>query len=137
MDWIDVNKELPKDNTFIKVKSDNRWTGTGLFQDGKFVYSTIKGACYGEITHWIPDDSKSQVKGSDISISSEPKWIKCSERMPEEIVKVITYSPTDYDEFKVDYLLKIADENCWAHRLLNEKSQNVTHWMPLPKQPEE
>ncbi len=53
MDWIKFSDETPKDNHNIKVKSDNLWIGQGIFQDGKFVYSKIKGACFGNPTHWM------------------------------------------------------------------------------------
>lgn len=53
-EWIEFYKDMPKHNQFIKVKSDNLWHGEGIFQDGKFVYSWIKGACFGNPTHWMP-----------------------------------------------------------------------------------
>lgn len=54
MEWISVKETLPKHNQYIKFKSDNFWNAEGIFQDGKYVYSSIKGACFGEVTHWIP-----------------------------------------------------------------------------------
>jgi uncharacterized protein DUF551 len=54
MNWISFKENLPKNNQSIKVKSENLWIGEGLFQDGEFVYSTIRGACFGDPTHWMP-----------------------------------------------------------------------------------
>ena len=53
MEWISFSDYMPKNNTHIKVKSDDLWIGEGIFQDGKFVYSSIKGACFGNPTHWM------------------------------------------------------------------------------------
>jgi hypothetical protein len=52
--WIDFGIELPRNNQYVKVKSNSLWNGQGIFQDGKFVYSSIKGACFGDPTHWKP-----------------------------------------------------------------------------------
>jgi hypothetical protein len=54
MNWIEFKHEMPGHNQYIKVKSENLWHGEGIFQDGKFVYSWIKGACCGNPTHWMP-----------------------------------------------------------------------------------
>jgi hypothetical protein len=58
MEWIKFSDEMPKHNQYIKVKSDGLWHGEGIFQDGKFVYSWVKGACYGNPTHWKPNQKK-------------------------------------------------------------------------------
>lgn len=52
-EWITFKERFPKHNEMIKVKSENLWHGEGIFQDGKFVYSWVKGACCGNPTHWI------------------------------------------------------------------------------------
>ena len=54
MEWIKFKDQIPKNNTFIKVKSNDLWHGVGIFQDGKFVYSWVKGDFYGNPTHWMP-----------------------------------------------------------------------------------
>jgi len=63
--WIDFRIEHPKNNQYVKVKSDNLWNGEGIFQDGKFVYSSIKGACFGFPTHWKPWDRKKIMSDSE------------------------------------------------------------------------
>ncbi len=54
MKWISFANKFPKHNQRIKVKSDDLWQGEGIWQDGKFVYSWVKGACFGNPTHWMP-----------------------------------------------------------------------------------
>ena len=54
MEWINFKDKMPKHNQMIKVKCDKLWHGEGIFQDGKFVYSWVKGACFGSATHWMP-----------------------------------------------------------------------------------
>lgn len=53
-EWITFKERVPKHNQMIKCRSENLWVGEGIFQDGKFVYSWIKGACVGFPTHWMP-----------------------------------------------------------------------------------
>lgn len=57
MEWISFADRKPENNERIKVKSDNLWIGEGIFQDGKFVYAWVKGACFRSPTHWksLPD----------------------------------------------------------------------------------
>jgi hypothetical protein len=53
-DWISIKDAIPTHNQLVAFKSDNLWNAEGIFQDGKFVYSWVKGAMYGQVTHWIP-----------------------------------------------------------------------------------
>lgn len=53
-EWIQFKEKMPNHNQMIKVKSDNLWTAEGIFQDGKLVYSWVRGACFGNPTHWSP-----------------------------------------------------------------------------------
>jgi Protein of unknown function (DUF551) len=63
--WISLSDEMPKQNQQVKVRSDNLWNGEGLFQDGKFVYSYVKGACCGLPTHWMPIEDENKKKKLD------------------------------------------------------------------------
>jgi hypothetical protein len=62
MKWISVKDRLPKHNQLVKFRSNDLWLAEGIFQDGKFIYSWIKGACFGEITDWtpLPEPSKEE-----------------------------------------------------------------------------
>lgn len=64
-EWISLSDEMPKQNQQVKVRSDNLWNGEGLFQDGKFVYSYVKGACCGLPTHWMPIADENKKKKVD------------------------------------------------------------------------
>lgn len=57
-EWISFSERLPEHNQMIHVKSDKLWIGEGIWQDGKFVYSFVKGACFGNPTHWKPISQK-------------------------------------------------------------------------------
>lgn len=54
MEWIKFTDYMPEDFQYVKVKSNDLWHGEGIFQDGKFCYSWVKGACFGKATHWMP-----------------------------------------------------------------------------------
>ncbi len=64
------------------------------------------------------------------------EWIKCSDSLPQEELKVLSYSPTDIEPFRVDYIIQGYNKPFWACRLFrDEERYNVTHWMPLPDKP--
>lgn len=51
-----IENEMTKNNQRIKARCNNLWIGEGLFQDGKFAYSWVKGSCFGPMTHWMPNN---------------------------------------------------------------------------------
>jgi len=53
-DWIKLEDEMPPENKLVKIKSETLWKGKAVFKDGKFDFQEIKGACFGEPTHWMP-----------------------------------------------------------------------------------
>ena len=61
------------------------------------------------------------------------EWIKCSERMPEELDDVLV---TDGDNIEMKWW-DGDDWDSWAERNSNICSDDVTHWMPLPTPPTE
>jgi len=56
-------------------------------------------------------------------------WIPCSERMPEKMVSVLATG----DWF--DYAVTAWDGGEWLD--FDDYEPPVTHWMPLPKQPQQ
>ncbi len=64
IEWIEFTVQKPNNNQIIKVKSEDYWHGEGIFQDDKFIYSWVKGACFGSPTHWMP---LTQAKGIEPS----------------------------------------------------------------------
>jgi len=68
------------------------------------------------------------------------EWISVKDRLPEEGKEVLSINVNDiYPEYRIDYTVEfdnIDQPYIWARRLLREMDK-VTHWMPLPKPPEE
>lgn len=67
------------------------------------------------------------------------KWIKCSDRLPPKDTAVLCYYYNKYTEV-MEYW---HDDEQGKHVFYNPPScptcpnEDVTHWMPLPKPPEE
>ena len=58
-----------------------------------------------------------------------PRWIPMTERLPEKNGSYLVYA---YGE--------VTEMNCWHgiwHRLGDNYTKAVTHWMPLPQTPKE
>jgi len=57
VEWISVNDIMPKNNQNVKVKCEFRykdyWHAEAIFKDNEFIYSKIKGYCFGDATHWM------------------------------------------------------------------------------------
>lgn len=60
------------------------------------------------------------------------EWISVEDKLPNESERVLSISKFE-NEIKVDYFIYLP-EIIWVCRLEDEI---VTHWMPLPKPPEE
>jgi len=63
------------------------------------------------------------------------KWIKCSDKLPDEGREVLTYGSHG---IKIDYLVETEglEPYIWACRLCDEW-ETVNYWMELPSKPEE
>ena len=61
---------------------------------------------------------------------SKPRWIPVTERLPETYTWVLVFSENHKVGFDAFY-----DGARWKNAVMN--SVIVTHWMPLPKGPEE
>jgi len=60
-----------------------------------------------------------------------PPWIKVTDRVPDTSIDVLV---TDQDRIKISYhLTSEVNPNVWEDICSKFK---VTHWMPLPEQPE-
>lgn len=63
------------------------------------------------------------------------KWIPVTERLPKEWVEVLVWSRCGFHETAVYIGIPGKWRITWNHALLEEGT--VTHWMPLPKLPED
>ena len=69
------------------------------------------------------------------TIDPAPQWIPVTERLPEERVEVLVWSRCGFHETAVYLGIPGKWRITWNHDLLEEGT--VTHWMPLPKPPED
>ena len=68
-------------------------------------------------------------------------WIKCSERMPNEDVKVLVYAPRHQRIECAMYIERYSQDptsnyRAWDFGEYDLHPSEVTHWMPLPDKPE-
>lgn len=66
-------------------------------------------------------------------VPDEPRWIPCSERMPEKHVEVLAYSP-----FWGKIIVALWGGEFWLEQWTDDdlEQSEITHWMPLPEPPE-
>jgi uncharacterized protein DUF551 len=64
------------------------------------------------------------------------KWIKCSDRFPEEATYILTFSSGIIEKkfYEKSYGFYSGEIYCYSPVDLD---RNVTHWMPLPEKPDE
>lgn len=60
------------------------------------------------------------------------QWIPCSQRMPTESELVLVYTPTTDDVVIAGY----DHEDGWTTEERAYRAIEVTHWMPLPADPD-
>lgn len=69
------------------------------------------------------------------------EWIKCSDRMPDNLQPVLIYTPSKL--WLCPIATAIIELGCWASTGNDENEvswlefSDVTHWMPLPEAPKE
>ena len=72
------------------------------------------------------------------SVKREPdddsKWIKCSDRMPEEYKKVLLYHG---GYILIGYYMSVLEMWSFEGNSMPQNKWSVTHWMPLPEMPKE
>ena len=64
------------------------------------------------------------------------EWIEANKKLPPEGLRVLSINMKSmHPEYRIDYLVYIDDvPYIWACRL-HDDTDNVTHWMPLPRLP--
>ena len=78
---------------------------------------------------WVETASDYEKAADAIEELSKPKWIPVTERLPEKNGSYLVYV---YGE--------ATEMNYWHgkwHRLRDDYTKAVTHWMPLPEPPKE
>jgi len=61
------------------------------------------------------------------------KWISVKERLPEIDKPVLVFRGYD---ISIASVFEYTDgEKFWRHEATDNNCPNVTHWMPLPKEP--
>lgn len=84
----------------------------------------------------IPSEYKEQVEDtiSDMqTIETEPRWIPCSERLPEDSGEYLTFQCSANIKYGWYQVLCYDDGwNCFGSNKKNEVKY-VVAWMPLPK----
>lgn len=104
--------------------------------DADALYRKVKTECnpYGKPTIGF-DDGKKVLELIDATptIESAPKWIPCSERLPEPLINVIVCT-----DIKTVTLAWLMYDNWYFADTGNGHIEqwgmsDVTHWMPLPE----
>lgn len=71
-----------------------------------------------------------------LDIAERGQWVKCEERMPEAEEDVMIWGPEFYD---IGHLSVSEETRFFVYDGYDykEAQTEITHWMPLPKPPEE
>lgn len=66
-------------------------------------------------------------------VPDEPRWIPCSEMLPEKHVEVLAYSP-----YWGKIVVAMWGGEYWLEQWTDDdlEQSEITHWMPLPEPPE-
>lgn len=77
------------------------------------------------------------VASFDVMCGCEREWVSVKERLPEEMATCIVFVDEVEDMgARVDIAFFNVDSKGWGtYSLHNWAGGNITHWMPLPKPP--
>jgi len=88
----------------------------------------------------MDDEGMEALELAEIAIEeSRPKWIPCSERMPEPEVEVLVVRRSSPDFAASLYLSAYYPSRgyyVWRSAEIDFEADEVSHWMPLPPLPE-
>ena len=94
--------------------------------------------CYGHMDKPIPYDVLvTDIQAMDtVDAATAQQWIPVTERLPERDVQVLGwYKDNPFSQYRPEVVA--WNGNGWVFVYAHRYVTNVTHWMPLPEEPEE
>lgn len=77
-----------------------------------------------------------RLTAENTALREKQRWIPVTERMPERDVQVLGwYKDNPFSQYRPEVVA--WNGNGWVFVYAHRYVTNVTHWMPLPKEPEE
>ena len=77
-----------------------------------------------------------RLTAENAELREKPRWIPVAERLPERDVQVLGwYKDNPFSQYRPGVVA--WNGNGWVFVYAHRYVTNVTHWMPLPKAPEE
>ena len=77
-----------------------------------------------------------RLTAENTALREKPRWIPVAERLPERDVQVLGwYKDNPFSQYRPEVVA--WNGNGWVFVYAHRYVTNVTHWMPLPKAPEE
>lgn len=64
-----------------------------------------------------------------------PKWISVKDRLPRNYMSVLAYMPRHYPCQLIHECYIGSDGEWHSSAVYGVKSEDITHWMPIPKPP--
>lgn len=64
-----------------------------------------------------------------------PKWISVKDRLPRNYISVLAYMPSLYPREQVHECYIGGDGKWYSSAVHGVKSEDITHWTPLPQPP--
>lgn len=95
----------------------------------KFTVSCASGGCMANIA-WCPDEEKAARAWNARTLD----WIPCSERMPEDLARVLFafHGSNVRSGFRNGVF---GSRNAWYSEGFHYDDNEITHWMPTPEPP--
>ena len=81
-------------------------------------------------------ESIERLTAENAELREKPRWIPVAERLPERDVQVLGwYKDNPFSQYRPGVVA--WNGNGWVFVYAHRYVTNVTHWMPLPKAPED
>lgn len=80
------------------------------------------------------DEGYETYKIDDNTIGVRPVWIKMSDRLPAYNQEILAWGPLLRSPYHMTFRKEFY--NLWVEVIIGSM-ENITHWMPLPKPPED